>query len=455
MRRVFLVAVIFIIAGSIGYGIGRARNQTLPLVPLIAAAKGPAHKVYVCPMHQQIVQDHPGTCPICGMDLVEGDASGHSDHGDTAQIHVDTATMQKLGVTLAKVRTQQLGRTIHTYGTVASDDAASFVVTPTVPGVLTKLTANHVGQRLAAGQLLYEIESDVLLQLQHDYVDFLIRKSQTLQNAELQRERNRKLAQQMKGMDAAERQQAERNLSQSEEQIRAMLQPMERDGIRLSTRLQYAGLTDGMLAEISKTSLGRRTVPVRLQRPCLVKEIGARPGMTMAASTPIVTCAEDGRLWLEVALYPDQAALAHLGDEVSVRGEDGASINARLTQLSGVVDPATRTVRVRVPVEGRDLRIGDYLDVTIRTAPHQVLAIPRSALIRTGHGDFVILARGNGHFLPSQVKVGIEGDDDVEIKAGLQVGAAVAVNGNFLLDSAASLSATVQRMSGSGSGSGK
>lgn len=26
---------------------------------------------YVCPMHSQIVKDQAGTCPICGMDLVE------------------------------------------------------------------------------------------------------------------------------------------------------------------------------------------------------------------------------------------------------------------------------------------------------------------------------------------------------------------------------------------------
>jgi len=37
---------------------------------------------YVCPMHPEIVQDEPGTCPKCGMDLVAQEAGGGGgDHG--------------------------------------------------------------------------------------------------------------------------------------------------------------------------------------------------------------------------------------------------------------------------------------------------------------------------------------------------------------------------------------
>ncbi|GMU22705.1 MAG: hypothetical protein AMXMBFR13_27900 [Phycisphaerae bacterium] len=28
-----------------------------------------AARIYTCPMHPQVRQDHPGTCPICGMKL--------------------------------------------------------------------------------------------------------------------------------------------------------------------------------------------------------------------------------------------------------------------------------------------------------------------------------------------------------------------------------------------------
>ena len=38
----------------------------------------PAKKLWVCPMHPEVVQDHPGVCPICGMDLVEMEQPGAS-----------------------------------------------------------------------------------------------------------------------------------------------------------------------------------------------------------------------------------------------------------------------------------------------------------------------------------------------------------------------------------------
>ncbi|PWT96782.1 MAG: copper-translocating P-type ATPase [Bacteroidetes bacterium] len=45
-----------------------------------------AHQKYTCPMHPQIIQDLPGKCPICGMDLVpmKGATDGH--HHDNAMI---------------------------------------------------------------------------------------------------------------------------------------------------------------------------------------------------------------------------------------------------------------------------------------------------------------------------------------------------------------------------------
>lgn len=66
------------------------------------ALASPAQAAYVCPMHANIVQDHPGSCPSCGMDLVALKESG----GEGARrIHVDTATQHKLGVRLRRPST--------------------------------------------------------------------------------------------------------------------------------------------------------------------------------------------------------------------------------------------------------------------------------------------------------------------------------------------------------------
>jgi Cu(I)/Ag(I) efflux system membrane fusion protein len=92
------------------------------------------------------------------------------------------------------------------------------------------------------------------------------------------------------------------------------------------------------------------------------------------------------------------------------------------------------------------LRPGSFVDVTIHAQPHDALVVPRSAVLRSGQGDMVMLSRGGGHFLPIYIDTGIETGESIEITDGIQQGAEVAVNGQFLLDSAASMNAAMERM---------
>ena len=66
--------------------------------------------------------------------------------------------------------------------------------------------------------------------------------------------------------------------------------------------------------------------------------------------------------------------------------------------------------------------------------------------MRSGRGDYVMRALDHGHFMPVKVLVGIETDERVAIRDGLEAGDQVAVNGHFLIDAAASLADAAQRM---------
>jgi len=153
------------------------------------------------------------------------------------------------------------------------------------------------------------------------------------------------------------------------------------------------------------------------------------------------------RVWVDVPLYPDQLAWVKAGDEAVVKlpQSNAPEIKARLQLIPPLIDSATRTVQARLSVNNSKLPIGAYVDVVIRANPHKALAIPRSALIRTGKGDLVMLAEG-GYFTPAKVETGIETNDSIEIIAGLRAGDQVAVNGQFLLDAAASMSDAAERL---------
>ncbi len=398
-------------------------------------------QIYVCPMHSHIVQDHPGTCPICGMDLV---LTGQSEGG--AQIHVDTATQQKFGVRLATAARSSLAQEIHTYATLTPDVNTVQRMTPTVDGTLVKLYATHPGQIIPAGKPLYDIFSQDLLQIQNEYIDYLKRRSQSYKSADETRLRNKQMMDSLHEQNPAGQEQINTAMRQTEEQIEAMLQPMERDGLRLIGRLKSAGFNEAMLLQLAKNKNATQVTTIPAQQTCTVKEVNARTGMALTAMTEILACMEPSRAWLEAVFFPGQASQVHEGDTLQIQFPDGTKTQSILGGLSSITEGSSRTIKARMPIKiQRAQQLGGYADVTLLSSPHEALNIPVGAVIRTGHGDFVIRAVGNGHFIPKKIETGIENDERIEILNGLEAGDQVAVNGQFLLDAAASIADAAQR----------
>lgn len=446
MKSTVAVLLITAVVGILGYWLG-GRQAAAPegaqegrSLPTISAAK----QTYVCPMHSHIVQDYPGECPICGMDLVVmKDAAGAA----AKQIHVDTATQQKLGVQLAKAERATLTHDIPVYGTLVPDESAVLRITPNVSGLLTRLNVSRVGQRIERGQVLYEISSQEALDLQYEYIDVMRRAASGTQVVTERREQNRVVLEQASAAGPDERAHAERIARQSEEHVKSILQSMERDRERIKLRLLQIGFTDTMLTQLGKSEQAHSTIQARAQRACVVQEVMVRPGMTVNAMAEVLQCVDPTQLWVEIALYPDQLAWVEEGDAVSLRFADGETARIPLKGLHPLLDEATRSLRVRLPLPpGRSRSIGEYVAVTLHSSPRDVLSVPKSAVMRSGRGDFVMRALDKGHFMPVDVMTGIETAERIAIRDGLEEGDQVAVNGQFLLDAAASLADTAQRM---------
>lgn len=415
---------------GIGYYAGKhPKNDGDHAMPSAHAADGsvdrldggkPTKKLWVCPMHPEILRDHPSTCPICGMDLVAAD-SGH-EH-DSSGVQVDTASQQRIGVRLASVERQTLSREVQTYGNVAIDETSMFNISPKVEGWVRKLHVNAVGQRVRAGQILYETYSPDLVQRQRDYIDIFTRKDQ---------------------------------LTKGQKEIPTynvqMLAALEKERILSRAKLLNTDVSEKMLAEIEKTRLPVDIVPVYAPKSSFVTQIGAREGSYIAPMTNVLSFADASSVWIDIVLYPDQLAWVKEGDEATVQPSrsDQPRVKGRLKFVSPTVDSATRTVRARFTVSNAHqlFRPGEFVDVLISASPRQALALPRSAVMRTGRGNRVMLAGGDGHFTPVSVETGVESGNLVEITDGLQEGMQVAVNGQFLLDAAASLNDAAQRMQG-------
>lgn len=371
-------------------------------------------KVFVCPMHPEIVQDHPGTCPICGMDLVESRNHAGHDHG----IHVDSATIQKLGVRLASATRAPISQDIRAYGNVTADEATLYNIHSKFDGWIKKSHIHSVGQRIEKGQVIYEIYSPELIMQQKEYLKFLVRRSQILQSVGDVR-------------------------LQENEYVMDLLTELSKE----RTKFLHEDISLATVQKIEDSKQTVEVVKIVAGQSGVVTQINAREGSFAAPSATLFTLADVSRVWVTVTLYPDQAAQVKSGDEVTITdGTGGHAIKARLDFLSPVAENNKVSARVAIDNSKLHLRPGSFVDVTIHAQPREALVVPRSAVMHTGQGDMVVISRGDGHFLPVYIETGIESGDSIEITDGLLAGAEVVVNGQFLLDSAASLNAAAERM---------
>lgn len=113
------------------------------------------------------------------------------------------------------------------------------------------------------------------------------------------------------------------------------------------------------------------------------------------------------------------------------------------------LDAKTRTLKVRLRFDnpGERLKPNMYANVKIfGGSKDNVIVIPIEGLIRTGREERVIIALGEGKFEARNVTAGIESGNYVEILEGLSEADNIVTSGQFLIDSEASMRASLNRM---------
>ncbi|MBI4666123.1 MAG: efflux RND transporter periplasmic adaptor subunit [Nitrospinae bacterium] len=370
-------------------------------------------------MHPNVKQEGKGSCPICGMNLVE---KKPASAGKTPGATVDAGALQRLGVRLATAQMTRLERKIKTYGIATMDETSIVTVNPKVDGWIKRLNANTVGKKIRSGDVLYEIYSPDLVQRQREYIELMLRRDQ--------------LSESMKD-----------NITGQNAEVLASL---ARERWRAREKLLLADMDEETLKRIEEKKRPVEFTPVRARRGGVVTAVTAREGAYVTPMSPIVTIVDLSSVWVEVLLYRDQLEWARDGAEAtaSLPGSGKPVAQGKLRFVNPLMDPASQTLRARLEVNGAATGFtpGMNVDVRITAESRVALCVPRPAVIRDGRGARVMVSRGNGLFAPVQVRTGATDGENMEILEGLADGDRVAVNGQFLLDSAASMNEAAERM---------
>ena len=136
-----------------------------------------------------------------------------------------------------------------------------------------------------------------------------------------------------------------------------------------------------------------------------------------------------------------------LSVQVTANFLQGKTLPGKVISVDQVINPNTRTAKVRVQLLKQDasIRPQSYVNVTIFAPLGEHISVPLEAIMDTGREAFVFVKKGQGQFLPRKVHIFLETDDDVAIGNGIKAGEEVVVGGNFMLDSESRLKAVIQK----------
>ncbi len=417
-KVIFAVVIVVIAAGVAGAIITSQRGG-----PDQETASGKNAARYNCPMHPTYTSDGPGSCPICGMDLVpiedEGEDSGMemTSIEGLAGIKLSDAKRQLIGVRTTEVVMAPLTKTIRTVGNVEPDETRLAEVNMKIDGWIEKLHVDYTGQLVRKGQMLVSVYSEELYAAQQEYLVAL---------------------------------RAEKRLSKSPvPEVANTGAGLVRSARR---RLELWDIPESTIRSLEKTGKAQKTVVLRAPVTGFVTHMNAREGAYAKAGEPLYTIADLSRVWVQADFYEYEMSLLKVGQhaKLTVDAYPRKSWSGKVAYIYPYLESDTRTLKVRFEFAnpGFTLKPNMFANVEMHIPLGTLLAVPEEAIVDTGVRQVVFVDNGDGYYEPREVKVGKQVDGSVEIAYGLFEGERVVINGNFMIDSESRLKSALTDISG-------
>jgi len=358
---------------------------------------------WVAPMDPTFRSDGPGKSPM-GMDLVPVyEEQGQLNDDDPAVVRIDPSVINNIGVRTAAVQRGDLTHPVRTVGYLNYDESKISHLHVRANGWIENLVVKSVGERVRRGQLLFEYYSPDLANAQSEYLQALQTKREGL--------------------------------------IRAS-----------GERLRAFGFSNAEIENLQEKRKIRRLVQIHANQDGVVAELNVRGGMYVMPNMNVMTLADLSSVWLLADVFENQTHSIEVGQVayMSLSYVPGKIWEGTVEYVYPTLDLNSRTLKVRLKFDNpnEELKPNMYAKVNIAGSGREnVLTVPLEALIRTGSSERVVLALGDGRYKVAGVRTGIEANGLVEIREGVDDGDQVVTSSQFLIDSEASLLASILRMS--------
>jgi Cu(I)/Ag(I) efflux system membrane fusion protein len=419
-KKIVLALVAAGVIGAGGYGLyWLGMNQGMGMVKPAAGGTAPAAGAQaggsvdpatgrkVLYWHDPMVPgqkfDKPGKSPFMDMQL----APVYADEaGDDGKVSISPRVQQNLGIRTAEVTRNNLAPAVEAVGSVAYNERDVALVQARSNGFVERLYVRAPLDPVRKGQKLAELYVPDWVAAQEEYLT----------------------VKRMRGPG-------------SEGLVEAARQ-----------RMRLAGMTDDQIRLVESSGKVQPRLTITAPIGGVVAELAVREGMTVLSGAPLFRINGLNTIWVNADVPETLSAQVRPGNAVEARTPSlpGTVFKGKVSAILPEVNAATRTLKARVELANPGNRLVPGMFATVNFTPvarDEVLTVPTEAVIQTGKRSVVMVAQGDGRFMPVDVEIGTEANGRTEIHKGLEAGQKVVVSGQFLIDSEASLRGATTRMS--------
>lgn len=383
MNRIIYILTSFLLIAALAVGCGEAKHEH----------EGASTQNYTCPMHPQIVETTPGTCPICFMDLVPV-SKGGENQGELmlSESQIRLANIQTMPVAFGSASTN----TILT-GRLVMDETQNELISSRATGRVERLYIKETGQPVRKGQPLYELYSEELLTLQREYLLALEQQQQ---------------------------------LGNEEPRFASFLEAARK-------KLLLYGLSESQIRQLASSKQVDARITFLAPTAGLVTDIAVTEGQYVPEGGVLYRLGDISKIWVEAELYPREVQNIKRGDvvQVSVHGFGNQPIPAKVSFISPELRQGSQVVILRAELPNPD---GQYLpgmqvNVLLPQSKENVISVPNEAVIRDQKSNHVWVQTGEGVFKARKVELGEAGFDSVVVLSGIRNQEQVVTSGAYLL----------------------
>lgn len=388
-------------------------NETKTTTSEAVEEQAPENNIsyWTCSMHPQIHMDHPGKCPICGMDLIPVMKGNNNDEEAISpdEIQMTDAAMKIADIQTMEVKKAYPDKEVYLLGKVKPDERNIAELTARFGGRIEKLFVNFTGQQVKKGERLATIYSPAMLSAQKELLE-----------------------------------------AQDYKQSNPDFYKAARN------KLKLWDLTDAQIDRIEKKGEVQTNFDILSPIAGTVTKRNVSQGDYVKEGNALFQVTNLSKVWVMFEAYESDLPWIKEGDQVNftVKSIPGKNFTGKISFIDPTIDPKTRIAQVRVEARNAHELLKPEMFangvVTSTIASNQKdLMIPKTAVLWTGKRS-VVYVKVPEHEQPTfkyrKIVLGPDAGDFYVVSSGLKEGEEIAVNGVFKIDAAAQLAGKTSMM---------